>query len=63
MAKIGNVNITFDIESITKTDCISMSCVNHLQDCFCCNNKRIEIDDKGQCKGYQLKTNARTKKE
>ena len=57
MAKmIDKFSISFDIEPIVKLQCNSQGCRHNMIKVgfIACNLKRVEIDDVGCCKNYEV---------
>lgn len=51
MAKLGNVNISFEIEPIIKVKCLKSDCIHNLdkRGFAGCNLKYIDINSAGEC--------------
>lgn len=57
MAKLGNVNISFEIEPIMKVKCLKDDCIHNLYNrgYAACNLKYIDINPDGECEQCETK--------
>ncbi len=52
MASLGTMKIRYEFEEIVKLECLSMDCINHMNNEIFCNLKKIDIGSDGKCESY-----------